>query len=116
MWLHLVSLGLIDGAGGGVEPEETQRNGAGFARLDRGHYRYKYKIKEDALKALEQAAQERIATQGMATLQKTLERLGVVYEDAYKQAFIEILAQLRAEKAAQDAEDEQIAQIIAALI
>ena len=116
MWLHLLPLGLIDGASNVKQPQETVTNSAGFARLDRGHYRYKYKIEEEALQALEKAAQERIDTRQIATLEKTFKRLGVVYEDAYKQAFVEILAQLRAEKAAQDAEDEQIAQIIAALI
>lgn len=94
----------------------TVTNGAGFARLDRGHYKYKYRLKDEELQALETAAKQRIETKTLTTLHKTLERLGVVYHDAYKRAFTEILAQLRAEQAAQDAEDEQIAQIIAALL
>lgn len=116
MWLHLLPLGLIDGAGGSVVPPPepvVQINGAGFLRYDRKHYKYKYKLQEDALQAIEQAAETRIKSKQITTLQSALERMGVVYHDAYKAAFIEILAQLRAE---QDAEDEQIAQIIAALL
>lgn len=115
MWIHLLSLGLVDGAGGGLPPAEETRNGAGFAWHDRRLYKYKYKIPEDALQAIETAAQESVEAIQIPALQTTLERLGVVYHDAYRQAFLEILAQLKAEKA-QEAEDEQIVQIIAALM
>lgn len=91
-------------------------NGAGFGRLDLGHYKYKYKIEEPALKVIEQAVTQTIDDKAATTLQTTFERLGVVYRDAYLKAFNEILAQLRAEKAAQDAEDEQIVRILAMLL
>jgi hypothetical protein len=100
----------------GNADQATVTNGAGFVRLDRGHYKYKYRLKDEELQALETAAKQRIENKTLTTLQKTLERLGVVYHDAYKQAFVEILAQIRAEQAAQDAEDEQIVQIIAHLL
>jgi hypothetical protein len=116
MWVHLLILGLIDGAGGEVIPVDSPVNSAGFARLDRGHYKYKYKIPEKAAQIIERVAQQKIANKRTATLQKTFDRLGVVYQESYRQVFIEILAYLEAEKAAQDAEDEQIVHIIAALI
>lgn len=116
MWIHLLSLGLIDGAGGGVEPPPEQRNSAGFAWLGRKPYKYKYQIPQDALQAVETAAKERVDEQSEVALRQTMERLGVVYRDAYRLAFIEILVQLRAEQAAQEAEDEQIAQILAVLM
>jgi hypothetical protein len=116
MYIHLLSLGLIDGAGG-VSPVEKQLNSAGFYALPEAkHYKYKYKIEKDAAKVIEQAAQQQITSQQEIALQNTFERLGIAYQDAYKKAFLEIVAYLQAEKAAQDAEDEQIAEIIAALI
>lgn len=117
MWIHLVPLGLIDGASNSAPPPTEQiTNGAGFLRLDRGHYKYKYKLKEEEIEAIEKVAKASITEKQLSTLQSTFERIGIAYNDAYKSAFYEILAQLRAEQAAQAAEDEQIAAIIAALL
>lgn len=115
MWIHLLSLGLIDGANGNPIPKEPQRNGAGFGRLDRGHYKYKYKIEDEAVEIIEKTAVQYVNNRNADTLKSTFERLGVIYNNAYNKVFLEIVAQLRAQKDAQDADDEQIAMIMAAM-
>lgn len=93
--------------------EPVLQNSAGFLYFEK-QYKYKYNIEEDALVVLEKAAQRRIESKQLVTLEKTFKDMGVAYKDAYKEAFVSILAELRAE--IQAAEDEQIALIIASML
>lgn len=77
-------------------------------------YKYRYNVEEDVAAVLKQAAKRRIESKQLVTLEKTFRDMGVAYKDAYREAFVVILAQLRAE--IQEQEDEQIAMIIASML
>lgn len=95
------------------EIDDAPRNSAGFTYLEK-QYKYKYNIEDEAVVVLEKAAKQRLESEQLVTLEKTFDDVGIVYRDAYKEAFTLILEQLRAEM--QAAEDEQIAIIIASML
>jgi hypothetical protein len=82
-------------------------NVGGFIRFDRGYYKYKYKVKDRALKVIESLAAKKVEPK---QLKPAIERAGIEFIDVYREIFLDILQEM------QDQESEQIAHILAALL
>jgi hypothetical protein len=128
MWIHLVPLGLIDGASSSAPPAPDMLLVGGW------FHRWRQRLAEEPTTEEVQEFVETTARQvvdeqipeaeSQQAIQEELDRVGIaekaVYMELYRQAYAELVAQKAAQaaiaKAMQDEEDEQIARIIAALI